>query len=236
MGFKSMIKSFLLIFLLILTSCGSTQNRQGFLKSGSTSTSSSAESEQSLVFRNQIYEARNDEVQAEFDNKNDMMLHDVQKHLVELISATQNTSGAVSLQEYNENLSVLHRLELRIQESSSRMLEYQADAKVNTIRLGKALGGDFKIADLARAYADLWQARLDKSNAIVGEAQADRDYYLGVASQSKKLHLSQNLSDFDFIRAQRDLDQADIVCSAANELVERNQSHLADFNKILRDM
>jgi hypothetical protein len=210
--------------------------KYGYRSSKISSTSPSLppkESEQSLALRSQVDEASNDAMQATYDNKNDSMLLNAQNQLFNKISALQSTNAAVSKQEYNDNLATRNHIQVRTRESSATIREFELEIKINAIKFAKARGEDFKLIILARAYADLWQARWDKYLALSGEAQADRDYYASVLAQVGELYRTKNISEADLIRAQRDFDQAAITLDLANRLAEESKNHLDEFRKIV---
>ncbi len=211
-----------------------------FGRRSSKVTSSSAippvsQTEQTLTLIAQGNEARNDALVAKFDYENDLMLIEASNKIFEKIKALYGTN-AVSRQEYEESRAGLLRLRFKSQESYSRMLEYLGEAKINDIKLAKARGAEFQVVTLARAYSDLWKARLDKVVAIESEARADFDYAAFVVGIARTLAEKNAISDAEMIKTQKDADQARIVWRLASEIVQQNTRNLEQSMQIVKDL
>ncbi|MBI1860594.1 MAG: hypothetical protein HYR96_06730 [Deltaproteobacteria bacterium] len=182
-------------------------------------------------------EALDDIVTSTFEHQGNLLKIETNRRLHEKnerLKALGN--GTISQQEYDESLARLMRARRHATVSQWRTEEFKTDLKITDLKLARIKGEPFELLDLAKAYARLWEIRLNKVTAQQAEAQVDFDLQTAAYNRLKLLLEKKAVSEADAIHAQIDYEQAEVVMKLAAELVAQIAKFHGDALEIVKQL
>lgn len=156
------------------------------------------------------------------------------EHDVDLINVEQNrslhamnekllVSKAVTPMDFEQTRAKLRKSEFKSDESKAREQEYIAEQELTKIRIEQTKGKQISLGTLARAYARIWEVRVDKVIAVESQARVDWEYFRYAADIQRGLYVKHVATKEDVIRADRDVEDAAVVLRLATKLREQNK-------------
>ncbi len=176
--------------------------------------------DQALILDTLEKEAENSAVIARYDYENDLQIVNANKLLFEK-EERLFAKRVVSEQEYFEFRATLEKSVARSEAAKAKWAEFEAEVTLGKIRVSQTQGAVVPITTIAKAFAGIWEARLNRAKSAEVEAKAD---YLNIDSiNQRNLALVKKgaVTEAELIQSTRDSEQSRIVLKLSSELVEQ---------------
>ncbi len=177
---------------------------------------------QSLAMDTLEKEAENDALISRREYENNLQMVNINQRLHAQIQQ-EYSKGAIPRQTFDESATRLAKSIAQAEESKSKWAEFEAEVAIDRLRLAQAQGTVIALSEIAKAYTNLWDARVSKAKSGRDEAQADSDYFASVLAMYQRLRPQNAVSLTELLQSQRDAEQSAIVLKLAEDLVDQNQ-------------